>query len=84
LSLTVNLKFRVRETELNASIFAPASPPGSGGVTARPARIVDSIGKVRVGDAVGLKDNQFGPVNFVGDATLFAPDVVALSFCSQQ
>jgi hypothetical protein len=65
-------------------MFVPASPPGSGGVTAKPARMVDNIGIVRVGDAVGLNDNQFGPVNLVGDATLFAPDVVALSFCSQQ
>lgn len=50
----------------------------------KPARIVDNLGRVRVGDAVGLNDSQFGPVNFVGDATLFAPDVVALSSCSQQ
>jgi len=65
-------------------MFAPASPPGRGGVTAKPARTVDNLGKIRVGDEVGLNDSQFGPVNFVGDATLLAPDVVALSFCSQQ
>ena len=52
-------------------MLATASPPGSGGVTNRPARIVDNLGKVRVGDAVGLNDNQFGPVSLVGDATLF-------------
>lgn len=61
-----------------------ASPPGKGGVTSKPARTVDSLGKVLEGDVVGLNDNQFGPVSFVGDATLFAPEVVALSFCSQQ
>lgn len=61
-----------------------ASPPGKGGVTNKPARIVDNLGKVRVEDAVGLNESQFGPVALVGDATLFAPDVVALSFCSQQ
>ena len=61
-----------------------ASPPGKGGVTNKPARMVDNLGNVRVGDVVGLKDNQFGPVNLVGDATLFAPVVVELSFCSQQ
>ena len=65
-------------------MLAPPSPPGRGGVTAKPARIVDSLGKIRVGDDVGLNDSQFGPVNFVGDATLFAPEVEALSFCSQQ
>ena len=65
-------------------MLVPASPPGNTGVTAKPARMVDSIGNVLVGDAVGLNDNQFGPVAFVGLATLFAPDVVALSFCSQQ
>ena len=35
-------------------------------------------------DTVGLNDNQFGPVAFVVDATLLAPVVVELSFCSQQ
>ena len=84
MSLTVNLKFKVLEIELNASMLQAASPPGKVGVTNKPARIVDNLGKVRVGDAVGLNDNQFGPVNLVGEATLFAPDVVALSFCSQQ
>ena len=84
MSLTVNLKFKVLETELNASIFAPASPPGSGGVTFNPARMVDNFGKVLVPDTVGLKDNQFGPVAFVGEATLPVPEVVELSFCSQQ
>jgi hypothetical protein len=61
-----------------------ASPPGKGGVTNRPAKIVDNLGNVRVGDAVGLNDNQFGPVSFVGLATLAFPDVVELSSCSQQ
>ena len=84
LSLTVNLKFRFLVTELSASMLQAASPPGKGGVTAKPARMVESLGKVRVGDVVGLNDNQFGPVNLVGDATLFDPEVVALSFCSQQ
>ena len=84
LSLTVRRKFKVLETELNASILAPASPPGSGGVTIKPARIVESFGKDRVGEAVGGNDNQFGPVVFVGEATLLLPDVVELSFCSQQ
>ena len=59
------------------------SPP-SVGVMSRPERIVDNLGKYRVGDAVGLNDIQFGPVAFVGLATLFAPVVVELSFCSQQ
>ena len=36
-----------------------------------------------VGDVVEGKVNQFGPVSFVGDATLAAPVVVELSFCSQ-
>ena len=84
LSRTVNLKFKVRATELKASIFVPGSPPGNGPVTNDPARIVDNVGKVLVGEAVGLKDNQFGPVVLVGDATLAVPDVVELSFCSQQ
>ena len=70
--------------ELNASMFAPASPPGKGGVTNKPERMVDNLGKVLVGDAEGLNDSQFGPVVFVGDATLFCPVVVELSFCSQQ
>ena len=82
MSLTVNLKFKVLETELRASILAPTSPPGSGGVTAKPPKIVDNLGKVLVGEVVGRNDNQFGPVNLVGDATLAAPDTVELSFCS--
>jgi hypothetical protein len=61
-----------------------ASPPGKGGVISKPARTVDNRGKVLEGDVVGLNDNQFGPVNLVGDATLLDPEVVALSFCSQQ
>ena len=83
MSLTVNLKFNVLETELNASILAIASPPGKGGVTNNPARIVDNLGKFLVGDVVEGNDNQFGPVNFVGEATLAFPDVVETSFCSQ-
>jgi hypothetical protein len=65
-------------------MFATASPPGITGVTKRPARTVDSFGRVRVGEAVGLNESQFGPVSLVGLATLLFPDVVALSFCSQQ
>ena len=85
LSLTVNLKFNVLEIELNASMLQTASPPGKGGVTNRPERTVDNFGKVLVGDAVGLNDNQFGPVALVGDATLLFPvNVFELSFCSQQ
>ena len=83
LSLTVNLKFKVRETELSASMFAIASPPGSGPVINWPARMVESLGKSRVGEAVEGNDNQFGPVTLVGDATLAFPVVVVLSFCSQ-
>ena len=74
----------MRETELNASMFAPASPPANGGVTFKPARIVDNFGNSRVPDAVGLNDNQFGPEVLVGDATLPDPVVDELSFCSQQ
>jgi hypothetical protein len=84
LSRTVNLKFNVLETELNASMFVPASPPGKGGVTFKPANMVDNFGKILVADVVGLNDNQFGPVVFVGEATLPVPEVVELSFCSQQ
>jgi len=65
-------------------MFAPASPPGKGPVTFKPARIVDNLGKVLVPDEEGTNDNQFGPVDFVGDATLLVPDVDELSFCSQQ
>ena len=84
MSLTVNLKFKVLDTELNASMFATASPPGKTGVTFKPARIVDNFGKVLVGKTEAGNDNQFGPVVLVGDATLPEPDVVELSFCSQQ
>ena len=42
LSLTVSLKLSVLATELSASIFAPASPPGNGPVTFWPAKIVES------------------------------------------
>jgi hypothetical protein len=65
LSLTVSLKFSVLETELNASILAPASPPGNGPVTFKPASMVDNLGKVLVPDTAGLNDNQFGPVALV-------------------
>ena len=65
-------------------MLAPASPPGNGGVTNKPERIVDNFGKVLVGDTEGVNDNQFGPVVFVGDATLPDPVVVELSFCSQE
>ena len=65
-------------------MFAAASPPAITGVTNNPARMVDSFGKMRDGLVVGLKVNQLGPVALVGLATLLAPDVVALSFCSQQ
>jgi hypothetical protein len=84
LSLTVTLKFSVLETELNASIFAPASPPGKGPVTFEPVSIVDSLGNNLVPEGVAGKDNQLGPVDLVGEATLPDPDVVELSFCSQQ
>ena len=86
LSLTVNLKFNVLATELRASILVPASPPGKGPVISPPARMVDNCGKYLVGDAVGLNDNQLGPVALVALATLLAPvcEEEALSFCSQQ
>ena len=42
LSLTVNLKFNVLETELSASVSTPASPPVNGPVVVPPASIVDS------------------------------------------
>ena len=42
LSLTVNLKFKVLETELNASVVMPASPPVKGPVVKPPARMVDN------------------------------------------
>jgi hypothetical protein len=84
LSRTVSLKFNVLDTELNASMLAPASPPGKGPVTFEPDNRVDNLGKSLVPDVVGLNDNQFGPVVFVGDATLPDPVVDELSFCSQQ
>ena len=65
-------------------MFAPASPPGNGGVTFKPERMVDNFGNVLVPDTVAGNDNQFGPDALVGDATLLAPDTVELSFCSQQ
>ena len=75
---------KVLETELKASILQMASPPGNGGVTNKPASMVDNLGNKRVGEAVGLNEIQFGPVVLPGNATLFAPEVVELSFCSQQ
>ena len=65
-------------------MFATASPPGNLGVTFKPDSIVDNFGNVLVPDTVAGNDNQFGPVTLVGDATLLDPDVVELSFCSQQ
>ena len=64
-------------------MFAAASPPKVG-VTFKPARIVCNLGNDLVPDVVGENDIQFGPVVFVGEATLPDPEVVALSFCSQQ
>lgn len=86
LSLTVNLKLRVLETELSASVLAPASPPVSGPVTNPPDRMVDNLGKYLTGLVVGAKEIQFGPLAFVALATLLAPVWLldALSFCSQQ
>ena len=73
MSLTVNRKLRVLETELKASIVVPASPPGSGPVVKPPASMVDSCGKYLVGEVAGGKVSQFGPVVFVGLALLLAP-----------
>ena len=84
LSLTVSLKLSVLETELNASIFVPASPPGKGPVINPPVSIVDNFGQYLIGEDAGLNDNQFGPVVLVALATLLVPEVVELSFCSQQ
>ena len=84
LSLTVNLKFNVLATELNASILTPGVPPVKGPVDKPPAKTVDNCGQILVGDTLGLNDSQFGPVVFVAIALLFAPCVVELSFCSQQ
>ena len=84
MSLTVNLKFNVLATELNASVVIPASPPANGPVVKPPASMVDNWGQYLVGEAVGLNEIQLGPVAFVGLALLIAPVVVVLSFCSQQ
>jgi hypothetical protein len=73
LSLTVNRKFSVLDKELNASVLAPASPPGKGPEISAPERIVASFGKYLVGDVVGLNEIQFGPDAFVALATLLAP-----------
>ena len=86
LSRTVNRKFNVRDTELRASVFAPASPPGSGPETLDPARMVASLGNSLVGEVLPTNEIQLGPVVLVGLATLLEPVCVeeALSFCSQQ
>lgn len=73
LSLTVSLKLSVRETELNASVLAPASPPGRGPDISWPARIVESLGKILVGELLGVYDIQLGPDALVALATLFVP-----------
>ena len=65
-------------------MFAAASPPAITGVTNKPASMVDNLGNVLEGFVVALNVNQLGPEALVGLATLFAPDVLALSFCSQQ
>jgi hypothetical protein len=65
LSRTVTLKFKVLVTELNASIFAPASPPDKGPVNRLPARIVGNRGKYLVGEEVGRNERKLGPVSFV-------------------
>lgn len=64
-------------------MFVPASPPGSTGVTNKPACTVDSLGMYLVGDVEEAKESQFGPPVLVGDAILLAPETVELSFCSQ-
>lgn len=64
LSRTVSLKFSVLLTELRASMFVPASPPGSTGVTNNPACTVERRGKYLVGDIEDANDSQFGPVVF--------------------
>ncbi|OPZ17631.1 MAG: hypothetical protein BWZ05_01286 [Bacteroidetes bacterium ADurb.BinA245] len=63
----------VRETELSASVLAPASPPVNGPETFWPARMVASFGNKRVGEVEGLNEIQLGPVAFVALATLLAP-----------
>lgn len=86
LSLTVNLKFNVLETELSASVRTPASPPVNGPVVVPPARMVDSRGKYLVGETVAGNDIQLGPDAFVALAllALFVCEEEALSFSSQQ
>ena len=86
LSRTVKRKFNVLETELNASVLAPASPPVNGPDTKPPASIVAILGKYLVGDVVGENEIQLGPVALVALATLAVPvcDDEALLFCSQQ
>ena len=58
-------------------------PPAKTAVVSPPVRIVDNLGKSRVGDTVGLNDNQLGPVALVAYDILFAPETVELSSCSQ-
>ena len=55
-------------------------------MTFNPARMVDNLGNVRVGEVVAGNVSQLGPTVFVGLATLALPVVadVPLSFCSQQ
>jgi hypothetical protein len=86
LSLTVNLKFNVLDTELSASVSTPASPPVNGPDVVPPARIVDSLGKYLVGEVVAGNDIQLGPDALVALALLLLPvcEEDALSFCSQQ
>ena len=86
LSLTVSRKCRVLETELNASVLAPASPPVSGPLTRPPARIVAILGKYLMGEVEGENEIQLGPLALVALATLAVPvcEEEALSFCSQQ
>ena len=73
LSLTVKRKLIVLETELNASVFAPASPPGNGPDTFAPVKIVESFGKYLVGDVLPTNEIQLGPDDLEGIATLFDP-----------
>ena len=82
----MRLNFKVLATEFNASILAPASPPGSGPVTVAPESMVLSFGISLVDDVDGEKLIQLGHVAFVALATLLVPVCVlpALSFYSQQ
>jgi len=73
LSLTVNLKFNVLDTELNASVSTPASPPVKGPVVVAPASMVDNCGKYLVGETVAGNDIQLGPEAFVVLALLLVP-----------